>query len=389
MQDGFITDAVRTPVGRFLGKLSRWSATDLGGFVVRALLDRSGLDGNQIDEVILGNVVPAGLGQAPARQAAIAGGVSASVPAVTLNQVCGASLRAVVSAVQAIRCGDGQCMIAGGMESLSNTPHLLYKFRAGVKAGDQSLIDAMIHDGLWCAFEDHHMGFAAEYTAKKSAITRQMQDELAFQSHQKAIRATDAGAFDDEMIAIGEGNHRVPQDETFRRDTSLEKLAALRPAFTPDGSVTAGNAPGLNDAAAALLVMNKEAIQRHEAKPLARIAGYATAATAPIDLFYAPVYSSEKLLKQLNMTISDFDLIEVNEAFAAQTLADGKLLNWDWDRVNVNGGAIALGHPLGASGARLLTTLMWALQRRDKEWGMTTICMGGGLGLSLAIQRLR
>jgi acetyl-CoA C-acetyltransferase len=388
MQDVVIVDAVRTPVGRYLGNLSRWSATELGAFVVRGLLERNSIDGAGIDEVIFGNVVSAGLGQAPARQAAINGCVAASVPAVTVNKVCGASLRSVVSAVQAIRCADGDCLIAGGMESLSNAPHLLRNTRRGVKAGGQTLVDAMIHDGLWCAFEDHHMGFAAEYTAKKSGITRKMQDEFALHSHQKAAAATDVGAFANEIVPVGEDNQLITEDETFRRDTTLEKLSNLKPVFTSDGTVTAGNAPGLNDGASALLVMDANIAKGQGKKPLARIAGYATAATEPIDLFYAPVHSTEKLLHQLNMKISDIDLIEINEAFAAQTLADGDLLKWNWDRVNVHGGAIALGHPLGASGTRLLTTLVWALKRHDKEWGLVTICMGGGLGLSLAIQRV-
>jgi len=388
MQDVVIVDAVRTPVGRFLGKLSSWSATELGAFAIAGLLKRNAIESAAIDEVILGNVVSAGLGQAPARLAAMRGGVAASVPAFTLNKVCGASLRAVAAAAQAIRCGDGQCIMAGGMESLSNTPHLL-NARKGVRAGEQPLVDSMIHDGLWCAFEGHHMGLAAEYTAKKSGITRRMQDELALHSHQKAAAATDAGAFDNELLEIGEGDTTVGEDETIRRDTSLEKLAALKPAFAPDGTVTAGNAPGLNDAAAVLLLMSKDAAAKTENPPLARIAGYATAATEPLDLFYAPVHSTQKLLKKLGMSISDFGLIEINEAFAAQTLADGKLLKWQWDRVNVHGGAIALGHPLGASGARLLTTLLWALRRHDEEWGLATICMGGGLGLSLAVQRTR
>ncbi len=381
-----IVDAVRTPTGKYLGDMSQFSATDLGAAAIRGLCERQ--QAGELDEVIMGNVVQAGLGQAPARQAAIGGGVSPSVPAVTLNKVCGASLRAVVGAAQAIKCGDASTIIAGGMESMSNAPHLLYGMRKGVKAGDVTMVDAMINEGLWCAFEDHHMGFAAEYTAKKSNISRQMQDEFALTSHQKAIKAQQEGAFDAEIIPLKTKHGFINQDETPRSDTSLEKLTALRPAFQADGTVTAGNAPGLNDGASALLIMDENTVTDRDLKPMARIAGYAVAAREPIDLFYAPIDSTRKLLDQLGMGINDFDLIEINEAFAAQTLADGIKLGWDWERVNVHGGAIALGHPLGASGTKILTTLLWALQRYDKEWGMVTLCMGGGLGLSLAVQRV-
>lgn len=384
-----IVDAVRTPVGKFLGGASVWTATELGACVVGALLERNAQAGDAVDEVILGNVVSAGLGQAPARQAAIGGGVGLGVPAVAVNQVCGASLRAVVAAAQAIRCGDARCVIAGGMESMSNAPHLVSGLRRGVKAGDQLVVDAMVRDGLWCAFENHHMGLAAEYTAKKSKISRRRQDEFALLSHRKAAAAWDAGAFADEVVLLSGSAGTLTQDETLRRDTSLEKLSDLPPAFCPEGTVTAGNAPGLNDAAAAVLVMDDQRAKTQGLTPLARVAGYALAGTEPIDLFYAPVAATQALLGKLNMAISDFDLIEVNEAFAVQALADGDLLGWDWARVNVHGGAIALGHPLGASGARLLTTLVWALKRHDKQWGLATICMGGGLGLSLAVERTR
>lgn len=383
-----IVGAVRTPMGRFLGRVSQFSAAELGAAAIRGLLKQSGVKGDQIDEVIMGHVVQAGGGQAPARQASIRGGVSVTVPAVALNKVCGSGMKALITAAQAIKCGDASTVIAGGMESMSNAPYLVYGMRGGVKAGNQKLVDCMIHDGLWCAFEGHHMGHSAEYTAQKSCITREEQDEFALNSHKKALAAMASGAFDDELVPLEAKDGLIDQDETPRADTSLEKLAKLRPAFTPDGSVTAGNAPGLNDGAAALLLMSEAEAETQNLKPLAKIVAYAAAGTEPLDLFYAPVYSTRKLLDKLAMNVDDFDLIEVNEAFAAQVLADGKELEWNWDRVNVHGGAIALGHPIGCSGARIVGTLAWALQRHDKEWGLATICMGGGNGLSMAIQRI-
>ncbi len=388
MKDVVIVDAARTPIGRFLGRVSQFSAPQLGAEIIKALLQRTGLKGDEIDEVILGNVVGAGVGQAPARQASIGGGVASSVPAVTLNKVCGSGMKAVIGGVQAIRCGDASIVIAGGMESMSNVPYLLYGARKGVKAGDQTLVDGMIHDGLWCAFEDHHMGNSAEYTAEKSGITRAMQDEFAFQSHRKAIQAAEAGAFEAELVKLAAKDGPIDRDETPRADTTVEQLAQLKPAFRKNGTVTAGNAPGLNDGASALVLMSADEADKRGLKPLARITAYAAAGTEPLDLFYAPVFSTRKLLEKTGMGVSDFDLIEVNEAFAAQTLADGKELDWDWDRVNVHGGAVALGHPIGASGARILTTLVWALRKREVEWGLATICMGGGNGLSLAVQRM-
>jgi len=388
MTDIVIVDAVRTPIGRFLGRVSQFCAPQLGAAAVSALLSRTGLKGDEIDEVILGNVVQAGVGQAPARQASIGGGVASSVPAVTVNKVCGSGMKAVIGAAQAIRCGDASTVIAGGMESMSNVPYLLYGARKGVKAGDQKLVDGMIHDGLWCAFEDHHMGNSAEYTAEKSGITRQMQDEFAFQSHRKAIQAAESGAFDAELVTLEARDGTIERDETPRADTTIEKLAQLKPAFRKNGTVTAGNAPGLNDGASALVLMSADEADKRGLKPLARVKAYAAAGTDPIDLFYAPVFSTRKLLEKTGMSVSDFDLIEVNEAFAAQTLADGAELGWNWDRVNVHGGAVALGHPIGASGARILTTLVWALRRRELEWGLATICMGGGNGLSMAVQRV-
>ncbi len=388
MVDVVIVDAVRTPMGRFQGRLAPFSATDLGAAVIRALKERNDLQGDEVDEVIMGQVVQAGVGQAPARQASIRGGLSPKVPAVTINKVCGSGLKAVILAAQAIKAGDTKIIIAGGMESMSNTPYLLKGARAGLKFGDQKLIDAMIFDGLWCAFENQHMGLAAEYTATKSKITREEQDRFAYESHMKAVAAMRAGKFANELIPLHAKDGPITQDETPRPDTSLEKLAQLKPAFKEGGTVTAGNAPGLNDGASAILIMSSDEAKRRGYTPLAKIVDYAIAAVEPKELFYAPVESTRKLLAKMKLSVNDFDLIEVNEAFAAQTLADGKELEWDWARVNVNGGAIALGHPIGASGARILTTLVWAMRDRNAELGLATICMGGGNGISLAVQSL-
>ncbi|MCI2429648.1 acetyl-CoA C-acetyltransferase [Candidatus Acetothermia bacterium] len=388
MTEVVIVDAVRTPIGRFLGRVSQFSAVELGATVIRALKERNRLKGDDVDEVIMGNVVQAGLGQAPARQAMIFGGLSPTVPAVTVNKVCGSGLKAVIMAAQAIRAGDAKAMIAGGMESMSNAPFLVKGARAGFKYGDQKFIDAMIYDGLWSPFDNCHMGLAAEYTAEKSKISRADQDRFAYESHQKAIKAIESGRFAKELIVLEAKDGPITQDESPRADTSLERLAKLKPAFKEGGTVTAGNAPGLNDGAAALFIMSADEAKKRGYKPLAKILDYAAAGTAPLDLFYAPIESTRKLLGKLKLKISDFDLIEINEAFASQALADGKELEWDWSRVNVNGGAVALGHPIGASGARILTTLLWTMQDRNAKLGLVTICMGGGNGLSLAVQRL-
>ncbi len=387
MTEVVIVDAVRTPMGRFQGRVSQFTASELGAAVIRALKERNNLTGDEVDEVILGNVVQAGVGQAPARQASIRGGISPAVPAVTVNKVCGSGLKAVILAAQAIKCGDAKVVIAGGMESMSNAPYLLYGARQGFRYGDQKLVDSMIHDGLWCAFENRHMGMAAEYTAQKSKISREEQDRFAYQSHMKAVKAMESGRFAKELIPLQAKDGPIEKDETPRPDTSLEKLSKLRPAFKENGTVTAGNAPGLNDGASALLLMSKEEAKRGGYKPLATIVDYAIVGTEPLELFYAPVFSTRKLLEKMSVKIDDFNLIEINEAFAAQTLADGKELEWDWERVNVNGGAIALGHPIGASGARILTTLVWAMQDRGAETGLATLCMGGGNGISLAVRR--
>lgn len=388
MTEVVIVDAVRTPTGRFQGSLAQYQATDLGAKVIAALKERNGLKGDDLDEVILGQVVQAGAGQAPARQAAIRGGISPKVPAFAVNKVCGSATKAVILAAQAIKAGDAKAIIAGGMESMTNAPYALPGARAGYRLWDQQVKDLLVYDGLWCNFEEKHMGVAAEYTAKKSGITREEQDRFAYESHMKAARATEAGKFKEEIVSIPFKDGVLERDETIRPDTALEKLAKLKPVFQEGGTVTAGNSPGLCDGASAVLVMSKEEAERRGLRPLAEIVGYAVAAVEPIELFYGPVFATRMLLDKLDVKIDFFDLIEVNEAFAAQTLADGKELGWDWSKVNVNGGALALGHAIGSSGTRILTTLIYELRRRGKEHGLTTICMGGGTAASLAIKTL-
>ena len=346
----------------------------------------------------MGNVIQGGVGQAPARQAALKSGVPSSVSATTINKVCGSGLQAVMLASQAIKAGDLDVIIAGGQESMSNAPYYMYGMRNGVKAGDQTLVDGMIKDGLWCSFCDVHMGSHAEYTARKAEITRERQDQFALTSHQRAVAAIEAGKFKAEIVPVQipgrKGPTTVDTDEGPRKDTSLEALAKLRPAFPPksgstDGlTVTAGNAPGLNDGAAALVVTSEEYARAHGLTIMARVTGYGTGAVAPQELFFAPVLAVRKLMAKSGLSINDFDLIEANEAFASQALADGDQLEWDWDRVNVNGGAIALGHPIGASGARVLTTLLYALEDRDKERGLATLCLGGGDAVALSVERV-
>ena len=396
-----IVSAARTPVGRFLGGLAPLRAPELGAIAIRAAIARAGIDVAALDDVILGNVIQGGVGQAPARQAAIAAGIPGTVPALTVNMVCGSGLKAVMLAAQSIRAGDVSAVVAGGMESMSNAPFYAYGLRGGVKFGDQTLVDGLIRDGLWCSFCDVHMGGHAEYTAKKAGITRQMQDAFAFESHRKAIAAMDAGRFSDEIAPVEipgkKGPTVIGADESPRRDTSLEQLAKLRPAFPNDApkdmspselTVTAGNAPGLNDGGAALVVTSKGFANAHGLKVLAKIAGYATGGGEPRDLFFAPILAVQNLMKQTNTKIGDYDLIEANEAFASQALANGTALGWDWNRVNVNGGAIALGHPIGASGARVLTTLLYAMRDRDAHMGLATLCLGGGNAVALSVERM-
>ena len=388
MTEVVIVDAVRTPTGRFQGSLARYKATDLGAKVIAALRERNDLDPKGVDEVIMGQVVQAAAGQAPARQASIRGGLSPEVPAVAVNKVCGSALRAAIMGAQAIKAGDAQAIIAGGMESMTHAPYALPGARAGFRLWDQQVKDLLIYDGLWCNFEDKHMGVAAEWTAEKSGISREEQDEYAYNSHMKAARATEAGKFKEEIVPIETKDGVLDKDETIRADTSLEKLAKLKPVFQEGGTVTAGNSPGLCDGASAVLIMSKAEAEGRGYRPLAEISGYAVAGVEPHELFYGPVKSTRILLERLGLDINFFDLIEVNEAFAAQTLADGKELGWDWARVNVNGGALALGHAIGSSGTRILTTLIYELRRRGQEHGMATICMGGGTAASLAVRML-
>jgi len=386
-----ILSACRTPVGRYLGGLSPLTAPALGAIVIREAIRRAGIDAAAIHEVVMGHVLQGGTGQAPARQAMIHAGIAGAVPALTINKVCGSGLKAVMLAAQAIKAGDAECVVAGGMESMSSAPHYLYGYRGGIKAGNQTVVDGMIHDGLWDSFGNNHMGEYAEYTATKAGISRADQDAFAFASHQKAVAAQQAGAFRDEIVPVEiagrKGTVTVSADESPRADTSLEALAALKPAFVRDGTVTAGNAPGLNDGAAATVVTSLAFAKAHGLAPLARITGYATGGGEPRDLFFAPILAVQNLMAKAGTAIGDYDLIEANEAFAVQALADGRALGWDWDRVNVRGGAIAIGHPIGASGARVLTTLLYAMRDRGVATGLATLCLGGGNAVALSVSR--
>lgn len=389
--DPVILSAVRTPIGRFLGALSPLSATQLGTIAIREAVKRANVSVEQIDEVIMGNVVTAGEGQAPARQAALHSGIPDDVPAVTINKVCGSGLKAVMLAAQAIKAGDGELFVAGGMESMSNAPYLLPKARTGYRMGNAEMIDSVVHDGLWCAFEGVHMGEEAEIVADAYSITRDAQDRFAYESHMKAQAATEAGRFHDEMVAIEikqkKGTLVVDKDESIRPDTSIETLGKLNPAFRREaGTVTAGNAPGLNDGGAATIVASEAKARELGAPVLARITGYAAAAIAPKMIFACPPRAVRKLLDRTGLKMSDFDVIEVNEAFSAQVLANGKELDWDWSRVNPNGGAVALGHPIGASGARVLATLIYELRRRGGGRGLATLCLGGGGAVAMSIE---
>jgi acetyl-CoA C-acetyltransferase len=394
-----IVSGARTPIGRFLGGLSPLRAPELGGIAIRAALQRSGIDPSEIHDVIMGNVVSAGVGQAPARQAAIKGGVPEEVGALTINRVCGSGLQAVMLAAQAIRAGDAQVMLAGGMESMSHAPHYLFGMRNGVKFGNQELVDGLIHDGLWCAFGACHMGGHAEYTAHKAGITRADADEFSYHSHRKAVEAMDGGAFREEIVPVEiagrKGATVIDADEPPRRETTVESLSSLKPAFAQYKPaevevpiVTAGNAPGLNDGAAALVVTSEAYALAHGLKVQARINAYSTGAVAPRELFFAPVRAVQRVMEKEGRSIGDYDLIEANEAFAVQALADGRELGWDWDRVNVHGGAVALGHPIGASGARVLVTLLHSMQQRDAHTGLATLCLGGGDAVALSVERV-
>jgi acetyl-CoA C-acetyltransferase len=388
-RDPVVVSAVRTPTGRFLGALSTLSATQLGAVAIRAALERAAVPAARLDEVIMGNVVSAGLGQAPARQAAMGAGLPDDIPAMTVNKVCGSGLKAVMLAAQAIKADDGNLFIAGGMESMSNAPYLLPKARTGLRLGDGQVVDSVVRDGLWCAFENIHMGEEAEIIADKFSISREAQDQFAYSSHMKAHEATEAGRFREEIAPVElpgkKGTTVIERDEPIRPDTSLEALASLKPAFRSGGTVTAGNAPGLSDGASATVVAS-EALARELGLPiLARITGYAAAAITPKYIFACPPRAVHKLLERTGKKMSDFDVIEVNEAFAAQVLANGQELDWDWTRVNPNGGAVALGHPIGSSGSRVLTTLIHELRRRGGGQGLATLCLGGGGAVALSI----
>jgi acetyl-CoA C-acetyltransferase len=394
--EAVILSAARTPIGRFRGALGAVPAAELGATVVRAAVAQAGIaDLSSIDEVLLGNVVGAGLGQNIARQVAIGSGLPHSVGASTINKVCGASLKTVMLAAQAIRAGDGELFVTGGVESMSQAPHLVDGRAGQFRYGHVQMRDALVVDGLWCPFEDWAMGEAAEFIADEFEVGREAMDAFALSSHQKALAAIDGGAFAAEIVPLtvrgADGRlTTVGEDEAPRRNSSLEALARLKPAFRADGRVTAGNAPGLNDAAAALVVASREQAEALGQQPLARIVGYAQIAVEPRYIFDAPARVIPRLLEKIGWSLADVDLIELNEAFAAQVLANGYALQeagWDWDRLNVNGGAIALGHPLGATGARLLTTLLYALRERDLRRGVAALCLGGGEAVAIAVER--
>ncbi|MCS7250060.1 MAG: acetyl-CoA C-acetyltransferase [candidate division WOR-3 bacterium] len=387
----YIIGAKRTPIGRFLSSLASFKAPELGAIAIKGALEQSQIPPEKVNGVIMGNVCPAGLGQAPARQAQIKAGLSPEIPALTVNKVCGSGLISVVLACQAIKAGDAKVMVAGGQESMSNVPYYLHGLRMGVRMGEAKLVDGMIYDGIWCAFEDVHMGMLAEFTAERSGITREMQDKFAYESHMKAVKATKEGRFNEEIIPIVIPQKKgepiiVKEDEGPRPDTSLEKLAQLKPVFKPDGTVTAGNASQISDGAAAVVVASEDFVKEYKLQPLAKIVAYAVGSVEPKMLFYAPVKAIRKILDVLKVDIDYFDLIEVNEAFAAQVLADGKELNWNWEKVNVKGGGVALGHPIGASGTRILVTLIYALKEIKKTKGLAAICLGGGEAVAMAIE---
>lgn len=391
--EAVIISAVRTPTGKFQGALKDLKATDLGAMVVRESVRRAGVNPDEVDEVIMGCVIQAGLGQNPARQAALHGGIPFGVSAVTVNKVCGSGLKAVMMAAQGIQLGDSEIVIAGGMESMTNAPYLLPKAREGYRLGNGVLVDAMINDGLWCAFENYHMGNTGEVVAERYHVTREEQDEYALNSHRKAAAATRAGKFKDEILPV-----EIPQrkgapiildaDETIREDTSLEALGKLKPAFKKEGgTVTAGNAPGVNDGASAVVVTSLERARTLGVEPLARIAAQATSGIEPELVMMAPVEAIRKVLKKAGWSLSEVDLIELNEAFSVQAIAIIKELELDAEKVNVNGGAVALGHAIGQSGSRLLTTMLYEMKRRDAHRGVVALCLGGGNAVAMAVER--
>ena len=392
--EAVILSAVRTPIGKFQGALSAVPATKLGAIAVQAAVERAGINPVEIEEVIMGNVVQAGEGQAPARQSGIGAGIPATVSATTVNKVCGSGLKAAMMSAQAIRAGDAELFVAGGFESMSCAPYLVSGRMGELKFGNTQMTDALLNDGLWDPFENWGMGNAAEFIADEYEVTREAMDQFAFQSHQKAVSAQEAGRFKAEIVPVQipgrKGEVTVfDTDEGPRKDSSIELLAKLKPAFKADGKVTAGNASSMNDGAAAVVIASRAYAEKNDLKPIAKIVGYSQAALEPKYLFAAPAYAIPKLLKKIGWTLNDVDLIELNEAFAAQVLADGYALadqGWDWNKVNVNGGAIALGHPLGASGARVLTTLIYALKDRGLKRGVASLCLGGGEAVAMAIE---
>jgi acetyl-CoA C-acetyltransferase len=393
MTEAVIVSAVRTPIGRFLGSLKAFSAPELGALVVAEAVRRARIDPAAVDECIMGNVVTAGLGQNPARQAALGAGLPDRVAALTINKVCGSGLKAVMLAAQGIATGDIEVAVAGGMESMSNCPYLLPRVRDGLRMGHGQALDSMITDGLWCAFEQCHMGNSGEVVAEHYAVGREAQDAYAARSHEKAARAADAGAFKDEIVPVPvPQKHGAPvvfdRDEAVRADTTVAALAALKPAFRKEGSVTAGNAPGVNDGAAALLVMAADRARTLGLTPLARIVGQATSGLAPKFVLMTPVEAVRRVSQKIGWALEDVDLFELNEAFSVQAIAVPRELGIDPEKVNVNGGAVALGHPIGASGARVLTTLLYALKTRGLKRGIATLCLGGGNGVALAVERV-
>jgi acetyl-CoA C-acetyltransferase len=391
MSEAFIIAAARTPIGKYLGALADVAAPELGAVALKEALRRANVPADRVDEVIVGNVVQAGLGQNPARQAALKAGLPDTVAALTVNKVCGSGLKAVMLAAQAIRAGDADLILAGGMESMSRAPYLLQNARQGWKLGDQKVLDAMIHDGLWCAFEDWHMGCAAEHIAGKCGIDRGSQDRFAVQSHRRAAAAWQQGEFAAEVVPVTVGAgvkaKTVTQDEGFRADSNVEALAKLKAAFRDGGTVTAGNASMLSDGAAACGVASAAACDRLSVKPLARIVAYATSGIAPKDIFLAPVGAVRAVLAKAKLSIADIDFFELNEAFAAQMLACNQELKIDPERLNIHGGAIALGHPIGASGTRVLVTLLYALARHGAKRGLAALCLGGGNAVAMIVER--
>jgi acetyl-CoA C-acetyltransferase len=392
IRDAVIISAARTPTGKFQGALKGFKATELGAMVVREAVRRAGVQPEEVDEVIMGCVIQAGLGQNPARQAALKGGVPFGVSAVTINKVCGSGLKAVMMAAQGVQLGDAEVVVAGGMESMTNAPYLIPNAREGYRLGNGVLVDAMVHDGLWCAFENYHMGNTGEVVAERYGVTRAEQDEYALNSHRKAAAAIREGRFKDEILAV-----EIPQkkgaalvfdtDEPVREDTSLEALGKLKPAFREGGTVTAGNAPGVNDGASALVVTSLERARQMNVEPMARIAAQATSGIQPELVMMAPVEAIRRVLKKAGWTLDEVDLIELNEAFSVQAIAIIKELELDPKKVNVNGGAVALGHAIGQSGSRVLTTMLYEMKRRNVHRGLAALCLGGGNAVAMAVER--